>query len=924
MGLTLITGRANSGKTEHVVDALRRAALAGSAATVVLPSEPDARRLAKVVSQIAPVGLRAIAYDRWLTESWKAFGDGRRIVGTAARRAMVRELIAEGELRGSGALSESPGAVALLAEALRRAFEERASTGKRPAISAPDVRLDRLWGSYAKTLAERSMVEPSEAWQVLGRAWRPEGMVVFHHFPRLSAAQEEGVTSLASRCELLVTLTWEEGFSATEHATPLAQRLKSLAEHHVHVAWRGGVSVLELEELVEALHSGGRVKPRGAVTLQVAESPEAQSALVVERVQELLRADIAADRIAVVAGRSGRALARAEEALRAAGIAAQRDDVSPAKTADLGAAVGEIARFLRSGERAALEALLARPSAGVEPQVGQQVVARWRSRMATDPAALLSDARAAGAGADRCLRAARNVFRGDRLSVGTNEWKVLLDALLANVLDSTRTPSSEKEFCGRAHGAMLKALIEVESACEGRLDPWLAAGAALDASVSLAAEESEGAVQVTTVGRARTRRFEALVLVDATAGGLVLSEDGEGKRALLAGLGVSLDDEAGQRRAASYDLVTRARTSLTLIRAAVGADGVRVSPSPLWEDIADAYGGCDALEFGRDEEVSPEIAGRSRRVSAEDAQEKPPRAPVRTSPLCAAALDAQAIEDLGSRNRFRVTELESYIACPLRWFWESALRARPLDAEGGPILRGSVAHRALARFYRELPDRLGVRRVTPEGLSEALGFLDEVLGSELVQEGLELRDRLEMERVRREVRDRIAYDATFAEGFEPLTVEHGFEVDGLVGKDIVITGRIDRIDCAESAAIVIDYKSSETPSRAQIDTRKLLQAPLYAAVTEAAIGRPVVASLYVSLRSGAARGLWNREAWPQAGLAPNDALDANEMRASMERAISIAKEAVEGIRSGDIDPRRALSPTCDRCPARVACSEAQA
>src|SRR5581483_7974799 len=61
----------------------------------------------------------------------------------------------------------------------------------------------------------------------------------------------------------------------------------------------------------------------------------------------------------------------------------------------------------------------------------------------------------------------------------------------------------------------------------------------------------------------------------------------------------------------------------------------------------------------------------------------------------------------GSRTTFAATELERFADCSSAWLFERIISPKTIDAEVDPLLRGSVAHSALHKFYAGLPKELG-------------------------------------------------------------------------------------------------------------------------------------------------------------------------------------------------------------------------
>src|SRR5438876_1097397 len=85
----------------------------------------------------------------------------------------------------------------------------------------------------------------------------------------------------------------------------------------------------------------------------------------------------------------------------------------------------------------------------------------------------------------------------------------------------------------------------------------------------------------------------------------------------------------------------------------------------------------------------------------------------------------------GAKTTFGVTELERFADCSSAWLFERVISPKTIDAEVDPLLRGSVAHSALHKFYAGLPKELGHDRVTAENLDPALGFLRRCLDDAL-------------------------------------------------------------------------------------------------------------------------------------------------------------------------------------------------
>jgi RecB family exonuclease len=293
--------------------------------------------------------------------------------------------------------------------------------------------------------------------------------------------------------------------------------------------------------------------------------------------------------------------------------------------------------------------------------------------------------------------------------------------------------------------------------------------------------------------------------------------------------------------------------------------------------------------------------------------------------------DPAVLESLRSRTMFGVTELEAFAGCSSIWFVERMLDPKSMDVEIDARMRGSIAHQALFKFFSGLPKRLGVERVLPEQLDDALAFLAECL-MEAVAGGAE--NRLELTDLQRDElrqtlwRDLEALVRSEAESELPL-VPRRFEVSfgsersapelqrGLDLGDFQLSGKIDRLDLDPFAArgIVWDYKSGKKAhSAAEIERELRLQIPLYMLVLRDLVGVEPLGGLYRPLSGDRkARGLLRASARNDGvpGYSPRDYVDEEEFWAKVERGQDVARRMVARIREGDVrhDPREGSCPS---------------
>jgi ATP-dependent helicase/DNAse subunit B len=283
----------------------------------------------------------------------------------------------------------------------------------------------------------------------------------------------------------------------------------------------------------------------------------------------------------------------------------------------------------------------------------------------------------------------------------------------------------------------------------------------------------------------------------------------------------------------------------------------------------------------------------------------------------------------GSRTTFSATELERFADCSSAWLFERVISPKTIDAEVDPMLRGSVAHQALYKFYSGLPKELGHDRVTPENVEQAVGFLRRCLDDalrggvrlELTElEAAELEETLwrDLEGfVRDEAKSPLQllprrFEVSFGSERSAPELQRGLEL----GDGLFLSGKIDRIDVDPFSArgIVQDYKSGRSAHSAkQIDEELKLQIPLYMLVLRDMVGIEPLGGVYRALGGARiARGLLSEDARDDLpGYTRNDYLPQDEFWSLVETARERARGYAQRIRAGDVKH----DPKGDGCPA---------
>jgi probable DNA repair protein len=240
--------------------------------------------------------------------------------------------------------------------------------------------------------------------------------------------------------------------------------------------------------------------------------------------------------------------------------------------------------------------------------------------------------------------------------------------------------------------------------------------------------------------------------------------------------------------------------------------------------------------------------------------------------------------------------LKNQAACPFRAFAENRLRARPLEEPEpglGPADRGTVLHRALDVFWREVGSYERLMATPPDQLAAiARDAVEQGFGSLL--RGTRLRE-IECDRLTGLLVDWLDVERQRAP-FRVWAREDAREVE--IG-GLRIKTRIDRVDeLPDGRQVVIDYKSNAPSLNSwEGDRPAEPQVPLYAA----RCATRVAAALFANLRPGELRF---------AGIAEEKLAEkVREWNTTLEK---IAIEFAEG--RAEVDPRKGACENCRLTP----------
>jgi ATP-dependent helicase/DNAse subunit B len=959
VGLSLVVGPANAGKVALLLE--RYLARLDDEPVLIVPTRSDVDRVERDLLArcgclfSGSIGTFDDLFDRLATE--------RRPVATDAQRALIaRRALQSAHLNGYARSARTSG----FADTLLQTLGEIESGLLEPGDLAGDLgglyaayraALDRL-GLWDRDLLRR---RAAERLQSDLDAWHGEPVFAYG-FEDLTGAEWSLLEALAGRADVVVSLPYEPARVAFGSLRRTADDLSTLAAGHIdelppRSSQYQHPALAHLERALFEESPPPAPDLDAAVRFYEGAGARGTLELVADELLALVRAGTPPEQIALVAPSLEAWRAPLETVLGGLGIPyAVESRVRLGSTA-FGHALLQLLRYAwADGGRRELFAFLRSPYSGLARSSVDYVEGRLRGRAIHTPARVEEEAerlREAPITALAELRAARTPAAGVRTVI-----RFMLRA--AYGLDAP--PAGETSRLDlRAYDAVARLLDELEGLAS--LGEPLDAGdvlAALErAEVRQASAHETGRIAIVDLLRARTRRFEIVFVLGLEEGSLPrrgLSSpflDDDARRAL--GARLERPDAVSRDRYLFYSACTRATRRLYLVREAATDDGAPREASPFWDEVAAVFDADDVARatFRRPLsaltwtlEAAPTERERLRalaRLAVDDADAARALAEAngweRRLTRARTATRRQTritnpvlLQWLGSRGTFGATELERFADCSSAWLFERVVSPKTIDAEVDPLLRGSVAHSALHKFYAGLPKELGEDRVTPQNVERAVGFLrrclDDALRGGVRLELTDLQAAELEEGLWRDLEGFVRDEAESPLGLVPRRFEVGFGSDrsapelqrGLpLGDGLYLSGKIDRIDVDPFSArgIVQDYKSGRTAHSAkQIDEELKLQIPLYMLVLRDLVGIEPLGGVYRALGgSRMTRGLLHAGAAEDLpGFAKNDYLDEAAFWALVESSRERARGYAQRIRAGDVrhDPKGGECPSwCD-------------
>jgi ATP-dependent helicase/DNAse subunit B len=962
MPITLITGPANAGKAELVMDAVRRHLAHGAEPLLVVPTRADAEHyLRELAGDGAAMGVRVERFAGLIGEAVVRAGVSKPVLG-GAQRERVLEMMAlrAGVARSTGALRALGELVGELQ--VRRvtpaAFSNALSSwAGADGAGAARAELGRVFAEYRDTLEQLGRVDAEQrAVRALDELRRRPALwggtpVLVYGFDDLTRLQLDAIETLGRvvDTQVMVSLSYEPGRTAfagraaSFHALePLAAEHRALparAEHYVPEA-RAALSHLERSLFEEP--DGPQLDAGTALRLLEGGGERAELELVASEIGRLFADGMAAEEIAVLVRTPGVVL---EEVFSAAEVPFALQRRRPfGDTAIGGALLGLLccvpaADGQNSGELGDLLAWLRAPGLLERTELADRLE-------------LL--ARRAGA---------VSVERGRALWEERN-WRLetidhLADAQARGSLALVERVERELDwlFCApRRAGAHVLAAVEHEDAAAlaagrralgelrelARVAPELAPAAAAELASGLARVEIDsgdgslpGAVAVLDPLALRARRVRAVFVCGLQEGVFpararpqpFLAEEERRRLAEVSGLRLGEQADAlAAERYLLYAAVSRPQERLFLSWHVADDDGQATSRSLFVDDV------CDLFDEGLSQRRARRPLGAVDGLPVDGSRGGP-------SPVDRWLHDERLLVRLRERP-WSASSLERWIGCPTAWFVERMLNPGALEPDPEPLARGGLAHAVLRDTLDGLRRERGSARLTLANLARARELLalaladneDEYPLSVVAERSIAVRRRLQVD-LERYLEHAAAADSPL----EPAALELGFgfteedehgQVGDLpaleLGSGMRLRGRIDRVDVSTNGdAVVYDYKGSRAPAGARWIKDGSLQVALYMRAVEELLSRRVVGGFYQPLsgRDLRARGVLDGDAGIELDCVAPDVYERTELHELLEQAMAAARGVAQEAARGELQARPqscafrggCMYPTICRC-----------
>ncbi len=940
--LTLVTGPANSAKARVVLDRYRSQLPRGP--ILVVPTSADAVHYRRELAESGVVmGARVESFSGLMREIAGRAGLGMRPLGRAGRERVVAAAVAEAGLEFLAPSAASPGfvgaATRLVGElGARRATPARVTAALR--AWAPDGRrraycdeVSAIYAGYRRRLERLGRVDEEQlasgsldAIRVDPSVWG-RTPVMLYGFDDLDPLQLDAIETLARSVDVVVSLPYEPGRVAFGGRAGIFETLRPTATEIVTMPAGAEHYETEARATLHHLERGlfeTDCEPIGrgeAIRLLEGETERDELELVGGELGRLLETGYRPQEIAVVMRSVAASADLIVEVFGELGIPVSI--MRSVRFADTGVGrglIGLLRSALGDGEAADLLAWLRTPGVLERAELADRFEARLRregvgraeaavalwEHFPLDSVDRLRAAAERGPGA----LVERTSAELERLLAG--RWRRRAHVLAADELAESRVVGEAARRLGEL-GELTR--------WDASLGPSAVELIGLLGGLEFEPQATAGGVVVCDALAVRARRVRAIFVCGLQEGsfpapareGPFFSAEDRAEIARVSGLVLGqFDDRLAAERYLFYATTSRAEACLGLSWHRVGSDGTPSGVSPFVDDVRDVFSdGMDAPAGGPDR-------GALERWP-EGASERGGSGRVGLGRVGSAAV----LAEIGRERAWSPSTLEAWTRCPVAWFVEGLLRARTLEPDGEPQARGTVAHavvaRALARLCADGPpgraSREAVRAVIDEALAGHVGGIS--CNAD--------RDRATRRRLAADIERYLVGLEAGSWEHVPAEFELAFGLPGsthpevaLAGGELVLRGRIDRIDIDRAAgtAVVHDYKSgSDVPGVGKWEERGEMALALYMLVAGELLGVEIVGGVYQPLRGRDLRPRGALRADLDLGIAgfPGDRVDSGELAAAQAGGLERALRAARELRAGALEARPTTCSTHGLC-----------
>ncbi len=950
MPIILLTGPANAGKAEIVMDALREHLARDDEPLLVVPTRADVKHyLGELAGDGAAMGVRVERFDGLLEEAVRRAGVKRPALGTLARSRILTSIAGSegGQQPATGLVSALEGLFAELR--VRRVtpatfLRALAQWAAQEDVAGSRMRVGRHFESYEGALREIGRFDSEQrAIAALDELRRNPALwggtpVLFYGFDDLTRLQLDAIETLGCVVDAatMVSLTYEPGRAAFAGRAATFAALEPLAVEHrllpPRAEYYAPESRVALSHLERSLFEPNslRVDPAGAVKLLEGGGERAELELVAREVRRLVEEGMPAEQIAVVLRAGSSTAGLLEGVFTAAGVGFSLQRKRSFSDTAIGRALTGLLRCVgeeADGNLSDLLAWLRAPGMLERPELADrlELAARRRGAVSAAQARALWEEQNWPLETLEELAAAAERSQAALIDRTTRELIRLFTAprrRSASVLDSEDVEEA------RAFAAARRALSELRELA--RLSPELAVSDARELARTLSSVEilageppAPGAVSVLDPLALRARRVRALFVCGLQEGVFpararpqpLLAEEERRRLAEVSGLRLGEHEDAlAVERYLLYAAVSRPEQLLVLSWHVSDDDGNPTPRSLFVEDV------CDLFE----ESIVEQRLRRPLGAIGWTVEDSEPVLPPEPSPQPDAPLTLTHPQVLAALRGqiWSASSFETWIGCPTRWFVERMLRPGELEADPEPLVRGGLAHAVLKDTLEGLRRETGSARITQRSLALARELLERAFLDNAAEFPLSVAPERRpgaLRRLRSDLARYLEHAAAAESALEPSALELGFGFSASdergpasmlppfeLGDGVQMRGRIDRVDVSEEGeAVVYDYKAKAAPPAAKWIGDGNLQVALYMRAVESLLGVSAAGGFYQPL-SGSdlrARGLLDGESGVELECVRGDVREHSEVRDLLDEALAAARQAAAQAAEGALQAR---------------------